>query len=188
MGAGAVLVNDVSGGLADPRMARAVAALGVPFVVTHWRGPSDRMNDLARYDDAAVEVREELFSRVDTLVAGGLDPDRIIVDPGLGFAKDAAHNWQVLSHLDEFVAQGFPVLVGASRKRFLGDLVGADAPMEHRDQPTAVISALAAAAGVWGVRVHDVAATRLALDVAAAWRSGGRPAAAPALEHAKATS
>lgn len=170
--AGAHIINDVSGGLADPNMVEAVIATGLPYVVTHWRGHSTEMDDLAQYTDASREVRDELFARVGELVVRGVDPSRLIMDPGLGFAKKSQHNWQVLAHLDEFQKLGLPLLIGASRKRFVADLVDAGSPMEDRDAPTAIISALAAQMGVWGVRVHDVLATRLALDVVDAWASG----------------
>jgi dihydropteroate synthase len=170
--AGAQLINDVSGSLADPGMVDAVIATGLPYVVTHWRGHSTEMDAHANYTHAAREVREELFARVGELVVRGVDPSRLIIDPGLGFAKASAHNWQVLAHLADFEQLGLPVLIGASRKRFVGKLLPAGAPAVSRDVPTAIISALAAQAGVWGVRVHDVAATRLALDVVEAWAAG----------------
>jgi dihydropteroate synthase len=138
----------------------------------HWRGQSQVMNARATYSDAAVEVRDELFARADALIARGLVEEQLILDPGLGFAKNGAHNWQVLAHLDSFLERGLPVLVGASRKRFLGGLLPTDATITDRDAPTAVISALAAKAGAWGVRVHNVAATRAALDVVDAWNAG----------------
>ena len=167
--AGARIVNDVSGGLADPRMVPLVAERGVDYVVMHWRGHSDHMNELARYENAARDIRDELFRRVDAAEQGGVARERIIVDPGLGFAKDAEHNWDVLRHLPDFEAAGLPVLLGASRKRFLGELMPPGAPAQDRDLPTAVISALAAREGVWGVRVHDVVSTRIALDVVRHW-------------------
>ncbi len=170
--AGAQLINDVSGGLADPAMVDAVIATGLPYVVTHWRGHSTEMDAHATYADAAREVREELFARVGELIVRGVDSSRLIVDPGLGFAKASVHNWQVLAHLDEFEQLGLPVLIGASRKRFVADLLPAGAPATDRDAPTAIISALAAQAGVWGVRVHDVPSTRLALDIVEAWAAG----------------
>jgi dihydropteroate synthase len=171
--AGASYINDVSGGLADPAMSGVVVDTGLPYIVTHWRGHSAQMDSLARYDDAPREVAAELVARVDRLVDEGVARGDIIVDPGLGFAKTAEHNWQVLAHLADFEALGLPVLVGASRKRFLGALLPDDASVESRDEPTAIVSALAAQAGVWGVRVHDVRSTRLALDVVDAWREGG---------------
>ena len=121
--AGAVVVNDVSGGLEDPRMAAVVAEARVPWILMHWRGPSDRMQQLAEYEDVIGEVRQELVARADHAVMAGVDPDQIVLDPGLGFAKTASHNWALLRRLDVLVALGFPVLVGASRKRFLGDLL-----------------------------------------------------------------
>lgn len=170
--AGASVVNDVSGGLADPRMAAAMASARVPWILMHWRGHSDRMNDLASYQDVVGEVRAELVARVDAAVLAGVDPAQLVLDPGLGFAKTAAHNWALLRRLDVLIALGFPVLVGASRKRFLGQLLaaadGTPRPAPGRDAATAAISALAAHAGAWGVRVHDVDATMDAVAVATA--------------------
>lgn len=166
--AGAVIVNDVSGGLADPAMSRVVAGSNAIMVAMHWRGHSDAMNLRTDYTDVAAEVREHLARRIDALVGAGIDRDRLIIDPGLGFAKTSEQNWRVLSSLNRLAGLA-PVLVGASRKRFLGALLPAGAPVEDRDLPTAVVSALSARAGAWGVRVHDVAATKAALDVVAAW-------------------
>ena len=173
--AGAQIVNDVSGGLADAAMGPFVASSGVDYVVMHWRGHSRSMNQLASYTDAAREIREELFRRVDDLQAQGVAHDRII-DPGLGFAKNADHNWDVLRHLRDFETAGLPVLLGASRKRFLGELMPEGASPQDRDLPSAVIAALAARDGVWGVRVHDVVSTRIALEVVRSWL--GEPPAA----------
>jgi dihydropteroate synthase len=172
--AGAEIINDVSAGLADAAMARIAAESGARYVAMHWRGHSDRMDDLAEYRDVAVEVRDELARRVDALVAAGVAHDRIILDPGLGFAKRGEQNWELLARLDVLAALGMPLLIGASRKRFLGALLPDGAPVEERDLPTAVISALSAQAGAWGVRVHDVRSTRIALGVARAWQSGRR--------------
>jgi dihydropteroate synthase len=174
--AGASVVNDVSGGLADPGMAGVVASARVPWILMHWRGHSDRMQELASYDDVVGEVRAELVARADAAVLAGVDPDRLVLDPGLGFAKTAAHNWALLRRLDVLVALGFPVLVGASRKRFLGQLL-ADSdnnprPFDDREAATAAVSTLAAHAGAWGVRVHDVASSMDAVAVSAAWRLG----------------
>ncbi len=169
--AGATMINDVSGGLYDPHMATVVANTGVHFVVMHWRGGADVEPE---YIDVVSEVRTELTSRIAELVVIGVRPDRIIIDPGLGFSKTADHNWELLRRLDELTTLA-PVLIGASRKRFIGRLLPDNAPLGKRDAPTATISALAAQAGAWGVRVHDVAATRLALDVWEHWESGGRP-------------
>ncbi|WP_093753100.1 dihydropteroate synthase [Streptomyces sp. DvalAA-19] len=170
--AGAVLVNDVSGGLADPDMVPAVAAAGVPFVVMHWRGFSESMNSLAVYEDVVAEVLAELRQRMDAVVAGGLDPDRVVIDPGLGFAKLAPHDLALVARLEELHALGRPLLVAASRKRFLGHvLAGPGAtppPARERDAATAAVSALAARAGAWAVRVHEVAATADAVRVARA--------------------
>jgi dihydropteroate synthase len=176
VGAGACLVNDVSGGLADPQMHTTVASLGVPYVAMHWRGHSDRMDELAQYDDVVIDVIRELRARADSAMAAGIEQRRIILDPGLGFAKEADHNWALLKGLPNLAAQGFPLLLGASRKRFLGSLLaGADGeprPVEQRDQATDAVSAIAAAMGVWAVRVHDVSGSRDAVRVAEAWRSG----------------
>ncbi|HTK64767.1 MAG TPA: dihydropteroate synthase [Pseudonocardia sp.] len=179
--AGAAVVNDVSGGLADPRMAKVVATARVPWILMHWRGHSDRMADLAHYDDVVSDVRTELVARVDAAVAAGVDPARLIIDPGLGFAKRPEHNWPLLQRLDVLVDLGLPVLVGASRKGFLGALLaeprpdgsaGEPRPPDGREVATAVITGLAAAAGAWGVRVHDVLASRDAAAVAKAWSTG----------------
>ncbi|NMH99238.1 dihydropteroate synthase [Pseudonocardia acidicola] len=174
--AGATVVNDVSGGLADPAMAAVVADARVPWILMHWRGHSDRMQNLATYEDVIGEVRAELVARADHAVMAGVDPSRIVLDPGLGFAKTAGHNWALLRRLDVLVALGFPVLVGASRKRFLGQLLadadGTVRPPDGREVATAAISALAANAGAWGVRVHDVGASMDAIAVTAAWRLG----------------
>ncbi|MFT4030736.1 MAG: dihydropteroate synthase [Protaetiibacter sp.] len=166
--AGATMINDVSGALYDPRMAAVAAETGVRFVVMHWRGGVDITPE---YIDVVSEVRAELSARVAELVAFGVRPEQLIVDPGLGFAKTAEHNWELLGRLDELTPLG-PVLIGASRKRFIARLLPDEAPIEERDAPTATISALAAASGAWGVRVHDVAATRRALDVWEHWRGG----------------
>ncbi|MFT3660192.1 MAG: dihydropteroate synthase [Gordonia sp. (in: high G+C Gram-positive bacteria)] len=180
--AGAVYVNDVSGGRADADMARVVADAGLPWILMHWRPSNDagagerhfthRAEDAVEYRDVVAEVSGELLGQVDAAVAAGVDPDRIILDPGLGFAKTAEHNWALLHALPTLIGLGLPVLVGASRKRFLGSLLD-DRDPAGRDVATAAISALAAAAGAWGVRVHHVAANRDAVAVAAAWREGG---------------
>jgi dihydropteroate synthase len=171
--AGACLVNDVSGGLAGPRMARAVAKAGVPYVVMHWRGHSHDMNTRAVYDDVVREVRDEMRARMDAVVEEGVAPERIILDPGLGFAKRAEHDWTLLRHLGDLAALGRPLLIGASRKRFIGRaLAGPDGeprPVTGRDIGTVAVSALAAAAGAWCVRVHEVPANVDAVRVAAAW-------------------
>jgi len=170
--AGASIVNDVSGGLADPEMFRTIAGLDVDYIVSHWRGHSDSMDELARYNEVVGDVRTELQLRVAELIVWGVDERRIVIDPGLGFAKTADHNWKLLGRLDRLQSLGFPVLIGASRKRFLADLLPHDAPTTDRDPATAMISALAAQAGAWGVRVHDVETTRAALNVWTAWENG----------------
>jgi dihydropteroate synthase len=169
--AGASIVNDVSGGLADPEMASVVASAGVPYVLMHWRGHSRQMDQLAVYDDVVRDVRDELCRQVDAALAAGVASDDVILDPGLGFAKNATHNWQLLNGLDVVLELGFPVLVGASRKRFLGTLLGDRAP-DGRENATAAVSALAAFTGAWGVRVHDVDRSLDAVAVARAWRQG----------------
>jgi dihydropteroate synthase len=172
--AGAEIINDVSAGLADAAMGRIAAETGVHYVAMHWRGHSDRMDSLAEYTDVATEVRDELATRIDSLVAAGVDPGRLILDPGLGFAKRGEQNWELLGRLDVLAGLGLPLLIGASRKRFLGAMLPDDAPVEERDLPSAVVSVLSAQAGAWGVRVHDVRSTRRALDVLGAWQSGAR--------------
>ena len=177
--AGAVIVNDVSGGLADPVMAKVVADAGCPWVLMHWRGHSRVMAELATYRDVVAEVRAELLDRVAAATAAGVDPARLVLDPGIGFAKDAEHNWALSAHLDQFVALGHPVLFGASRKSYLGRLLagpdGAPRPVDQREAATIATSVLAAAAGAWGVRVHDVRGT---VDALAVWRATGSPALA----------
>jgi len=172
LGAGAQVVNDVSGGLADDDMAKVVATAQAPYVCMHWRGHSADMALMARYEDVVADVAAELRARVDALVSAGVDPGRIVLDPGLGFAKEAPHNWALLAHLGELAALGHPLLVGASRKRFLGALL-ADAdgtlrPPHGRDVATAALSGLVSSADVWAVRVHAVRPTVDALRVAAA--------------------
>jgi dihydropteroate synthase len=170
--AGAAMVNDVSGGLADEAMARVVAEAGAPFVTMHWRGHSADMQSRADYADVVAEVCAELSERAQSLLAQGISADRLVLDPGFGFAKLADHNWSLLRHLDRVLDLGHPVLVGTSRKAFLGRLgVGPDAqsrPPLDRDVATAATSMYAATAGVWGVRVHEVPSTVDAMRVALA--------------------
>ena len=170
---GVVIINDVSAGLADPGMARVAAETGLHFVASHWvannwRGanaPGVESRPSASYGNVLRDVRNDLKNRVAELIVNGVRPDRIILDPGIGFAKTAEQNWQLLANIAALGTIGYPILIGASRKRFLGALVAPDAPTAARDPATATISALAAQAGVWGVRVHNVAATKTALDV-----------------------
>ncbi|KUN23930.1 dihydropteroate synthase [Streptomyces antibioticus] len=173
LAAGAALVNDVSGGLADPAMIPVVADAGAPFVVMHWRGFLEGGNVKGVYDDVVTEVVDELHARVEAVLAGGVSPDRIVVDPGLGFSKDAEHDLVLLAHLDRLLTLGHPLLVAASRKRFLGRVLAAapeaaPPPARERDAATAAVSALAAYAGAWAVRVHEVRATADAVRVARA--------------------
>ncbi len=170
--AGAGIVNDVSGGLADPAILRVAADTGVRYVAMHWRAHSDRMTDFATYDGpggVVAAVRDELAERADAILAAGVAADRVVLDPGLGFAKGAAHNWALLRHLDAIAALGYPLLVGASRKSFLGSLLaspqGVDRPVDEREHATTALSVVLARMGVWGLRVHDVRSCRDALRV-----------------------
>lgn len=165
--AGVDIINDVSGGLADPDMAAVVARTGLPYIAMHWRAHAGTMDSLARYDDVVATVVAELTERVAVLRAAGVKRSQIILDPGLGFSKDADQNWRVFARLDALEPLGLPVMVGVSRKRFLAGVLPADAAILDRDLPTAVLSVLAAQAGAWAVRVHDVAGTRTALNVLA---------------------
>ena len=170
--AGASVVNDVSGGLGDAEMVHVVRDAQCPWILMHWRGHSQSMQQLARYDDVVTDVRRELLARVDSAVEGGVDESRLIIDPGLGFAKTAEHNWSLLRSLGELVALGLPVLVGASRKSFLGSLLagkdGAPRPVDEREDATTALTAYAALRGAWGVRVHEVrASVDAALAIAA---------------------
>ncbi|MFJ3667544.1 dihydropteroate synthase [Streptomyces sp. NPDC090106] len=186
LAAGASLVNDVSGGLADPAMVPVVADAGAPFVVMHWRGFLEGGNVKGVYADVVTEVVDELHARVEAVLEGGVAPDRIVVDPGLGFSKDAEHDLVLLAHLDRLLGLGHPLLVAASRKRFLGRVLASDPaaappPARERDAATAAVSALAAHAGAWAVRVHEVRATADAVRVARAVEGartaeGARPA------------
>ena len=174
--AGAAIVNDVSGGLADPAMAKVVAEAGCPWILMHWRGHSRRMQDLATYGDVVAEVRAELGQRVDHALAAGVRPDRLVIDPGLGFAKKPEHNWQLTRRLGELLTLGYPLLFGASRKSYLGALLagpdGTPRPAGEREAATVATSVLAVAGGAWGVRVHDVRGTVDALKV---WTASGAP-------------
>ena len=177
--AGAGIVNDVSGGLADPDVLRVVADTGVRYVAMHWRAHSDRMTDFATYDGpggVVAAVRDELAERVEAILAAGVAADRVVLDPGLGFAKGAAHNWALLRHLGDLAELGYPLLVGASRKSFLGRLLaapdGTERPVGEREDATTALTVVLAQAGVWGVRVHDVRSSRDALRVLAALEEG----------------
>lgn len=153
--AGAQIVNDVSAGLSDPEMLATVASLECPYIAMHTRGESDDMHVRAVYDDVVKEVVDELRERASACLAAGIFPENLILDPGIGFAKEAEHNWAILNNLEAFKAIGYPVLVGASRKRFLGKLVGAE-KTDERESATIALTALLATKGIWGVRVHSV--------------------------------
>jgi dihydropteroate synthase len=172
LAAGATVVNDVSGGLADPAMAKLVAGAGCPWVLMHWRGHSRDMRRLAVYDDVVAEVRAELAQRVDEALGAGVAADQLILDPGLGFAKTAEHNWQLSAHLDAIMALGYPVLFAASRKSYLGlllaDRAGNPRPVHEREAATLATTVLAVSAGVWGIRVHDV---RASVDAIKVWEA-----------------
>jgi len=170
--AGAAIVNDVSGGLADPAILRVVAEHEATYVAMHWRAHAQHMSEFATYDNpggVVRAVRDELAQRIEAALAAGVAAERLVVDPGLGFAKRAEHNWQLLSHLGSIKELGHPVLVGAGRKSFLGTLLadadGTPRPVTGREDATTALSVLLAQEGVWGIRVHDVRSTRDALRV-----------------------
>lgn len=177
LGLGARMVNDVSGGRSDPAMFEVVADAGVPMVIMHWRGHSDHMQEMASYDDVVADVISELRTQTERAESAGIPAERIVIDPGLGFAKTAEHNWTLLTRLADIVGQGYPVLVAASRKTFLGRLLadpttGEDRPPGGRDAASAVLSAFIALSGAWCVRVHEVPGSLDAVRVAARWHGG----------------
>jgi dihydropteroate synthase len=157
--AGASIVNDVSGGAADAEMFATVAELGCKYTLMHWRGHSIDMNSKAIYTDVVSEVIEEVTLQLDKALAAGIKRENIILDPGIGFAKDAEHNWEVLKRIDEFIALGYPVLIGHSRKRFLGG----DTP-DSREAATVAITQSLVGKGIWAVRVHGVKANKDAIS------------------------
>jgi len=166
--AGACMINDVSGGKSDPEMLSYVSTLTVPFILMHWRGPSNIMNTLTDYSDVVADVTAEISKQVDVAVAAGIARDRIAIDPGIGFAKTVDQNWPILKHLDVLEGLGLPILMGASRKKFLGELLakeGVARDSDGRESATTAISTLMAARGLWAVRVHDVKPTRDAIAV-----------------------
>ena len=166
IGAGATFVNDVSGGLADPDMAKVIAKNPlVQYIVMHWRGHSDQMQKSAIYSDVVSEVKDELDERITQLLKAGVAAEQIIIDPGIGFAKTAEHNWELLRNIDRLSLLGYPILIGASRKKFLGELLGANSP-DDREAATIAITTAMAQLGVWGVRTHAVKAHRDAIEVA----------------------
>lgn len=165
---GASLINDVSGGLADQAMGEVVAAARVPFIAMHWRGHSERMHEAANYKHVANDVRDELAARIDGLLMQGMELEQIVIDPGLGFAKTPSHNWELLHEFKVLKELKRPILVGASRKRFLGEVLamgGVDRPPDERDEATVAVTAIAAQAGAWAVRVHEVRGNRDAVEV-----------------------
>jgi len=182
--AGARMVNDVSGGRADPAMIPLIARTGVPYVIMHWRGHSDTMQTKATYADVVAEVCDELRQRYEAAAEGGVDPEQIVLDPGLGFAKLPQHNWALLANLDRIASLGRPVLIGGSRKRFLGEVTagpdGRPRPEDAREDATVAVSAIAALSGAWGIRVHEVAGNLDAVKVAAAVRAAAASTGAPA--------
>ncbi|MGK5531131.1 dihydropteroate synthase [Streptomyces sp. URMC 129] len=182
--AGARLVNDVSGGLADPGMLPLMARSATPYVLMHWRGHAAGMQANAVYDDVVTDVVDELSLRVEAALRAGIPPHYLIVDPGLGFAKAPGHNWELLARLGEVGALGYPVLVGASRKSFLGRVLadpatGQPRPARSRDAATTAVSVLAATQGAWCLRVHDVASTLDAVRVTARWGAEAAASAQP---------
>ena len=156
--AGASIINDVSGGLADPEMLETAAELNVPYIAMHWRGPSKEMNSLAKYENVTEEVIAELNMRIAAALSAGISRSNLIIDPGIGFAKEAADNWQIIENIERFVSLGYPVLVGASRKRFLGG----DNPTQ-RESATVELTKRLSQSGIWAVRVHGVAANKAVL-------------------------
>lgn len=168
MSAGAHMINDVSGGKADPEMLEYVAKISSPYILMHWRGPSNIMNTLTNYDDVVRDVTMEISAQVEVAVSAGISRDRIAIDPGIGFAKTVEQNWPILKHLDVLDELGLPILMGASRKKFLGELLarnGEPRVMEEREAATTAISTLIALRNTWAVRVHDVKASRDAIAV-----------------------
>jgi dihydropteroate synthase len=179
LAAGASIVNDVSGGLADPRILDVVADSDATYICMHWRAHSVTMNDHAEYDGpggVVAAVRDELLQRIESLHSAGVPDDRIVLDPGLGFAKRAEHNWALLTGIPDLRALGFRLLVGASRKSFLGALLagpsGEPRPVDDREDATTALTVLVAQQQVWGLRVHDVRASRDALRTLARWLQG----------------
>lgn len=149
-------INDVSGGLADPKMYKVIADNPqVQYIIMHWRAHSKNMQELATYKDVVKEVKEELEARIESAIEAGVNPEQIIIDPGLGFSKEPEHNWELLKNLDRIALLGYPILVGASRKRFLGELTGAQNP-DEREAATIAITAMVAKQNVWAVRTHSV--------------------------------
>ncbi|GAA1871528.1 dihydropteroate synthase [Brevibacterium marinum] len=183
LGVGAHIINDVSAGLSDPTMLTVAAETQAPVVLMHWRGYLDRVSASFHYDDVVAEVISELKTRIDEAIAVGVEHGNIILDPGLGFSKNAEHNWQILAALDDFAELDHRLLVAASRKRFISTLLSPEDPMltpeAAKDQATAAITALSAKAGAWAVRVHEPTTSAIAAKVVDAVAAHGRPAGAP---------
>lgn len=174
--AGASIINDVSGGLADPQMFAVAANTSATIAIGHWRGFSDSMDSLNEYQDIASDVANELSARVAEAISAGIARDRIVLDPGLGFAKDMRQNWQLVARLDAIESLGLPILVGASRKRFIAGAIEPEDPgsadNDRRDLATAVLTALLLQRKLWGIRVHNVIATSDAIAIVEALRNG----------------
>jgi len=167
--AGAKYVNDVSGGLADSKMSFLIAAHPeIQYIAMHWRGHSETMAQKAQYTDVVSDVRRELAERTEALVTEGVDPDQIIIDPGLGFAKEPEHNWQILKGLDRIALLGFPILIGASRKRFLGEVLDGATP-DNREWASVAVTTMLAQKDIWGVRTHSVKPHKDAIKVVERW-------------------
>jgi dihydropteroate synthase len=166
--AGACMINDVSGGKSDPEMLEYAASLNSPYILMHWRGPSNIMNTLTEYQDVVADVSAEISQQVDVAVAAGIARERIVIDPGIGFAKTVDQNWPILKHLEVLEGLGLPILMGASRKKFLGELLAKDGvprDSDERESATAAVSTLMAVRGLWAVRVHDVKSSSDAIAV-----------------------
>ena len=169
---GVKFINDVSGGLADEKMYSLIAKNpDVQYIIMHWRAHSKNMQELATYEDVVSEVREEIESRVNTAMEFGVNPEQMIIDPGIGFSKLAVHNWELLRNIDRLALLGYPILIGASRKRFLGELTGATSP-EHRESASIALTTLVAKQRVWAVRTHSVKPHRDAIETVEAMQKG----------------
>jgi dihydropteroate synthase len=174
IGLGVPIINDVSGGLADPDMLKVVADSDVTYVMMHWRGHSDTMDQHATYNNVVADVVEHLEGRIQAAIDAGIDKARIMVDPGFGFSKNPDHNWELVRGITDVVGLGFPVLAGVSRKRFIGALFSGDHEMTDRDDPSAMVGAILAQHGVSAIRVHNVASQRRALEIMGKSEGGER--------------
>ena len=174
VGLGVDIINDVSGGLSDPRMLTTMAGTSATYVMMHWRGHSDTMDQHATYDNVVADVVAHLNTRIEAAIDAGIHPERLVVDPGFGFSKNPDHNWDLIRGIGDVVALDFPVLAGVSRKRFIGALFSGDHEMSDRDDPSAMVGALLAARGVSALRVHNVASQRRALEIMVKTERGDR--------------